>query len=574
MQTVLSCRPRILATLVALAACTGPGENEQAPPADFVFHSGPIHTVSGASAGVEAVAVTANRITYAGTMAGVAKLIGPGTREIDIGSGMLMPGLIDSHSHIFTGSFGAQRVNLSLADTMEKLEDALLELLDDNPGDGVVFARGWQNHLFPPEGPRKEMLDDVFGDRAVVLRSVDGHSTWFSTKAFEMAGVDRESPDPEPGVSFFERDAVTGELFGTAREAAGSIVSEKIVNFDRLSYKRALERWLPDAAAAGLTSVYDAGASAPTEEDAYRTLAELEQEGKLTLRVYGSVTYQFGNDEPTSRLLDLQARFSGEYYRPYAVKLYADGVPEAHTAFLLTPYVDRPDTAGSPMIAPDRMTALITSAFERDVPIHVHAIGDGAIRMTLDAVEEARDATGEHEVPVAIAHMDFVRPEDYRRFRKLGVIAQTSIQWAAEDPSYGNIGAFVGMQRMHDAYPVRSLIDAGVIQTFGADWPAAAYFATYRPLDLLEVAVTRQLPGEVEMPVRNAEERIGLDDAIAGMTIRAAVQLGAEDEIGSIEVGKKADLVLLERNPFEIPAHQIHDVGVRMTMMDGRIVHE
>ncbi|MFQ5983248.1 MAG: amidohydrolase, partial [Woeseiaceae bacterium] len=519
LKTILACGP------IVLSACMS---QEPVESADFLFHSGAIYSVTGDATWAEAVAVTGNRVSYVGSKAGAEDLIGPDTRVIDLDGKMLMPGFIDSHMHIFGGSFSAQRINLSLADTTEKLSEALQVLHDENPGDGAVYARGWQNHLFPPEGPRKEMLDAVFGDRAVVLESVDGHSTWFSSKAFEIAGVDADTEDPEPGVSFFERDATTGELLGTAREAAGGIVSRKVLSFDRLSYKRALERWLPDAAAAGLTAVFDAGASAPTEEDAYQTLAELEQSGNLTLRVFGSVTYQFGDDEPASRFLTLRSRFTGNYYRPHAIKLYADGVPEGHTAYMLTPYLDRPETNGAPRIPAVRMTDLITSAFEQDVPVHVHAIGDRAIRMTLDAIELARGATGKHDVAAAIAHMDFVQPDDIPRFDELGVVAQTSIQWAAQDPSYANIGAFVGMQRMHDAYPVKSLIEAGAVQTFGADWPAAAYFSTYRPLDLLEVAVTRQLPGEIEMPVRNPDERLELSDAIAGMTIRAAMQLEAE----------------------------------------------
>ena len=557
--------------LTALTACTGPDQDNAA---DYLFHSGHIYTVTGEVVWAEAVAVTGDRISYVGSRAGAEALIGPDTRVTDLDGKMLMPGLIDSHTHIFSGSFSAQRVNLSLADTMAKLSEALLVLHDENPGDGVVYARGWQNHIFPPHGPKKEMLDAVFGDRPVVLKSVDGHSTWFSSSAFEAAGVDADTKDPEPGVSFFERDAITGELLGTAREAAGNIVSDELLDFDRLSYKRALERWLVAAAAAGLTTVFDAGASAPTEDDAYQILAELEIEAKLSLRVFGSVGYRFGDDEPASRLLDLKSRFTGTYYRPYAVKLYADGVPEGHTAYLLTPYLDRPESTGEPMIPADRMAELIISAFEKDVPVHIHAIGDGAIRMTLDAIELARNTTGKHEVAVAIAHMDFVHSADIPRFAELGVVAQTSIQWAAMDPSYENIGAFVGMQRMHDAYPVKSLIEAGVLQTFGADWPAAAYFSTYKPLDLLEVAVTRQLPGEIEMPVRNPDERLELHDAIAGMTIRAAIQLSVDSELGSIEEGKKADLIVLERNLFEIPAHEIHNVRVLMTMMDGRVVHE
>jgi predicted amidohydrolase YtcJ len=564
----------VVSGLFALTACMSPDRDDSVDPADFLFHSGAVYTATGDASRAEAVAVTGNRITYVGSRAGADGLIGPGTRIIDLSGKMLMPGFIDSHSHIFGGSFSAQRINLSLADTMQKLTEALQALSDETRGGSVVYARGWQNHLFPADGPRKAMLDGIFGDRAVVLGSVDGHSTWFSSKALEIAGVDSSTADPEPGVSFFERDKVTGELLGTAREDAGEIVRREILDFDRPSYKNALERWLPDAAAAGLTTVFDAGASAPTEEDAYQTLADLEEEGKLTLRVFGSVAYQFGNDEPASRLLELQTRFAGRFFQPYAVKLYADGVPEGHTAYLLTPYLDRPESSGEPMIAADRMAELITSAFEQDVPVHVHAIGDGAIHMTLDAIELARNATGKRGVGAAIGHMDFVHADDIPRFAELGVVAQTSIQWAARDPSYENIGAFVGMQRMHDAYPVKSLIEAGALQTFGADWPASAYLSTYKPLDLIEVAVTRQLPGEIEMPVRNADQRLDLSDAIAGMTIRAARQLAADEEIGSIEEGKAADLIVLEHNLFDIPAHEIHDVRVLMTMMDGRIVHE
>lgn len=563
--------------LIGLAACMGPDQDhstDSAAFADILFHSGRVYTVTSDPTWADTVAVTGDRISYVGARTGTESLIGPDTRIIDLDGKMLMPGLIDSHTHIFAGSISAQRINLSLADTLDKLAEALLALHDQNSGDGAVYARGWQNHLFPPDGPRKEMLDAVFGDRPVVLDSVDGHSTWFSSKAFEIAGVDAGTADPEAGISFFERDKITGELLGTARERAGDIIRNALLSFDRPSYKTALEPWLLDAAAAGLTAVYDAGASAPTEQDAYQTLAELEQEGKLSLRVFGSVGYRFDDDDPAARLLDLQSRFTGAYFRPYAVKLYADGVPEGHTAYLLTPYLDRPESTGEPMIAADRMAELITSAFEKDVPVHIHAIGDGAIRMTLDAIEVARNTTGKHDVGATIAHMDFVHAADIPRFAELGVVAQTSIQWAAQDPSYDNIGAFVGMQRMHDAYPVKSLIEAGALQTFGADWPAAAYFSTYKPLDLLEAAVTRQLPGEIEMPVRNRDERLGLNDAIAGMTIRAAMQLDADGEIGSIAVGKKADLIVLERNLFEIPAHEIHDVRVLMTLMDGRIVHE
>jgi predicted amidohydrolase YtcJ len=533
-----------------------------------------VYTVDDSQPWAESVAIRNDQIIAIGSNQETAELIGPDTRQIDGAGRLVMPGFVDSHTHIFAGSSTAQRINLSLADDLDTLKEFLYAIRDENPGDEAIYARGWQNHIFDKQGPRKELLDEIFGDRIVVLGSVDSHSTWFSSRAFEEAGVDADTPDPEPGVSFFERDAVTGELLGTAREAADNLVTSKVISSSRADYKEALQRWLPMAAEAGLTTVYDAGARAPTQEDAYIILKELEAGDELTLRVFGSIGYEFGDDDPSARLLEFRDRYTGEYFRPYAVKLYADGVPEGHTAYLLKPYIDQPDTVGEPMIQPDRMNELVADAFTRDVPVHVHAIGGGAIRMSLDAIEAARASTGKLDVPAAIAHMDFVDVADIPRFAELNVVAQTSIQWAAADPSYQNIGAFVGMDIVEAAYPVKSLIEAGATQTFGADWPASAYLSTYKPLTLLEVAVTRQLPGELEMPVRNRKERLPVEEAIKSLTIRSASQLSAADEIGSLEVGKKADLIMLEDNLFDIDNHRIHQARVALTVMDGRIVHE
>lgn len=568
---------RALSVLIAmmLAACSGKESDVAVVDyADVVISSARVYTVNGNDEWSESVAIRDDRIVAVGANSDTADLVGPDTRIIEGGGRVVLPGFVDSHTHIFAGSFSAQRINLSLADTEEKLKEFLLAIKDQNPGNEAIYTRGWQNHIFPKEGPRKEMLDDIFGDRVVVLGSVDGHSTWYSSKALEMAGVDADTKDPEPGVSFFERDPVTGDILGTSREAADELVTPKVISFERDAYKEALRRWLPEAAASGLTTVFDAGATAPTQEEAYRILSELEASGELTLRVFGSVGYQFGDDKPEERLLDFQQKYNGRYYRPYSIKLYADGVPEGHTAFLLEPYVDQPDSLGEPMIKPDKMAELVTAAFAKDVPVHIHAIGGAAVRMSLDAIEEARETTGKADVPAAIAHMDFVDDADIPRFAELNVVAQTSIQWAAADPSYENIGSFVGMDVVEAAYPVKTLIDAGAVQTFGADWPAAAYLSTYKPLTLLEVAVTRQLPGELEMPVRNRSERLTVDEAIKSLTIRSARQLSAQDEIGSLEVGKKADLVMLNDDPFDMPAHDIHQAQVALTMMDGRIVHE
>ena len=196
---------------------------------------------------------------------------------------------MDSHTHVFNGSFSDVGVNLSLADTREKLQVALEAIRDANPGSGPVYARGWQNHLFPKTGPTAQQLDEIFGDRIVILGSVDGHSRWFSSRALREGGVDANYPDPHPGVSFFERDPLTNEPLGTGREKAGGHITATFIPGDKSAYQERFVRWLPRAAAAGLTGVYDAWAAAPSEQEAYEIWHSISESGELSLRIFGSV---------------------------------------------------------------------------------------------------------------------------------------------------------------------------------------------------------------------------------------------------------------------------------------------
>ena len=561
-----------LISLTILSACSNADKVE---PADLVFSGGHIFTADPLIPQASAVAVRGDRIVYVGSSEGVEVFVDERTRQIPISDGLLIPGLMDSHTHIFMGSFTDVGVNLSHADTPEKLQVALEKVRDDQPGEGPLYARGWQNHLFPKTGPEAEILDTIFGDRVVILQSVDGHSTWFSSRALKEGGVDESFPDPEPGVSFFERDPLTNRPLGTAREKAGNHIKEAFIPGNKAAYEERLISWLPRAAAAGLTSVFDAWAGAPTEEEAYQIWQKLNARGALSLRVFGSIRELDDADIIAERFADYTAQYSNPMVRPEAVKMAADGVPEGHTAYLLTPYVDSSnEDFGKPMMSKAEMKANIETYFAQNIPIHIHAIGGAAVRQSLDAIEAARIATQNQTVRATIAHMDFVHPDDIERFAALNVTAQTSIQWAARDPSYFNIGSFVGMEKVENAYPVRSIMDAGVNQSFGADWPASAYLSTYKPLELIESAITRRLPGEPDMPPRNPSQSVSLAEAIIAMTRNTAIQVGELDSLGSITEGKLADLVLLQRDLFDIPAETISATNVAMTVVNGKIVHE
>ena len=562
-------------TLIATTILGGCSSEPSVEAADLIFAGGTVFTSDPEQPNASAVAVRGERIVYVGDEVGIESFIGPNTRKIDIGDGLLISGLMDSHTHVFMGSFSDVGVNLSLADTREKLQVALEAIRDSNPGTGPVYARGWQNHLFPKTGPTARQLDEIFGDRIVILGSVDGHSRWFSSRALREGGVDANYPDPHQGVSFFERDPLTNEPLGTGREKAGAHITATFIPGDKSAYQERFVRWLPRAAAAGLTGVYDAWAAAPSEQEAYEIWHSISESGELSLRIFGSVRETDSADLIANRFKKFEQNFSSEMVRPEAIKLAADGVPEGHTAFLLTPYVDSTnEDFGQPMISKANLTANVTTYFSRDIPIHIHAIGGAAVRMSLDAIESARTTTGNESVRATIAHMDFVHPDDIPRFKALNVTAQTSIQWAARDPSYFNIGSFVGMDKVENAYPVRSIMNAGANQSFGADWPASAYLSTYKPLELIEAAVTRRLPGEPDMPPRNPDQSVSLAEAIIAMTRNTAIQIGELESLGSITEGKLADLVLLEKDLFNIPAETINATSVAVTVVNGRIVHE
>jgi predicted amidohydrolase YtcJ len=565
-------RTLLLATVLAAPAL--------AQPADLVILNARVHTMDsgkGPDGGTiaSAVCVRGSSITAVGDARTATACTGPATRRIDAGGRLLLPGFIDSHMHAMMGAFAETGINLSLADTPEKLNAALLQLRQANPGTGPIFARGWQNHLFGPQGPTSARLDAIFGDRVVILGSVDGHSDWFSSRALQLGGATSATPDPEPGVSFFERDAKTGALLGTAREDAGAFIIRKLIPRSPVDYAAAFLRWQPLAAESGLTALFDAGMGAPTEADAYAVLDTLQHQGRLALRMFTSTGDRGESDDPVARLVQLKADFGSELLRPTAVKLFADGVPEGHTAWLLQPYQDKPGFPGKPMMTDAHLLARLRAAETAQIPTHTHAIGGAAIRQVLNGVEKVRaEGAGKPGQRHAIAHMDLVDPADIPRFAQLGVIAQTSIQWATRDPSFDNIAAFVGEPLAESAYPIRSLLDAGVVQSFGTDWPAAAYLSTWKPLVQIEVAVTRRLPGARTAPPRNPAQAITVAEAVTGLTRSAAWQLGAESQLGSIEPGKRADLVLLDRNIFTADPFTIAEGKSLLTLVNGRIVHQ
>ena len=544
--------------------------------ADWVFYDGAVHTVDRARPWAQAVAVCGTRIAYVGSTAGAQAFTGPNTRSVDLDGAMVLPGFVESHVHFVHGAMSDNPdLPLSAVNTQQELGRLLEQYAREHPDADPVLGRGWKHFLFP-QPPTRAMLDRIFPDRAVQLTSVDGHSSWVNGVSLERAGIDGSFPDPEPGFSYFVRDE-QGEPTGFLIEGASDIVSEALIRIDSGYIREAVQRFGPRFSAQGLTTVYDAGVIRTNEHDAFQALQDLDRDGELGLRVVGSHVVDSDGDasEALARLAQMRDRYRSDHLRVSVLKIFLDGVPETHTALLLEPYADQPDFVGMPNLDPNVFRALVAEADGSGIDVHVHAIGEGATRMVLDAVEAAQAANGRQGSRHTSCHVYYVDRADLRRFRQLGVIAQTSGEWILWDESHDLLTGLLGCQRTQQLYPLHSLVSDGAVVTLGSDWPASTNIVSYSPLMQIEMAHTRRPPGDPDAEALPPQsEGLSLPDAIAALTINGAYQLRMEDEVGSLEAGKRADLIVLENNLFDIPPHEIHDTGVLLTLMDGRVVHQ
>jgi predicted amidohydrolase YtcJ len=539
--------------------------------ADLVLRGAQIYTVDPGNPWAEAIAIRDDAITAVGRQKEISALIGPDTQVIDLPDNYLvLPGFIDSHSHLTEGPFEARGIDLSECDTLEEVR-AVLEAADQTPD--VIVGGGWRSHIFP-KGPHKDILDEIFGDTPVVLREINSHSLWVNGAALEAAGITRDTPDPVPGYATFGRDGA-GELTGWVLEAeAMENVRDVIAPPDSEQARREYIKAQAGYAAAGLTGHYDPGVFVFDERDAWQWLCDLDREGVLKLRVTASKVAFFDPANCVQVLTGAEQEYSSSKVRVNTLKMFVDGVTEAHTSAYLEPYYDKPESDGPLASSKEDLFRWTEETDAAGLICHFHALGDRAVRVALDAVEAARCANGESGVVHAICHAHLVDPVDLPRFRDLGVVYQTSGQWIAMDPFHEVMLSRLGDRALRQ-YPLRSAIAMGVVVTLGSDYPASAYVSTYRPLVQIESAVTRRLAGVTDGdPLPPIEEALSLPEAIRAMTASSAYQLGLGDVTGSLRPGMAADLVVLGRNLFEIPTHEIAATPVVMTMCDGVVTHD
>jgi len=544
---------------VGTAACRPSG----APPADLVFRHGAVYTVDAARSWAGAVAVRGGRIVFVGVDTLPPGTIGPKTEVVDLQGGMLLPAFQDAHVHLIDGGVELGDCDLTDAESAAQVIAAVRAYAAAHPTLPWVRGSGWQLPYFPDGNPRKELLDSLVPDRPAFLWAADGHSAWANSRALALAGITRDTPDPANGR--IERDPRTREPTGTVRESAADLFDRVLPQRAAAEFATGLDRAQRLALSFGLTTIFDAD----VEEPELRGYADADRAGRLWLRVVAALDASGSGDTMLARLRDWRARYATPHVRPTAVKLYQDGVIEARTAAMLAPYLDRHGDAGQPVRDQATLDAL-AQALDRDgFQIHVHAIGDRAIRMTLDALERAAAANGPRDRRPGIAHLELIDPADIPRFRPLGVVANFQARWANGDEYLTKMTEpALGPVRSRWLYPIASVARSGAVLAGGSDWSVSSL----DPLEAIEVGITHREPGDTVTPPWNPAERVDLSTMLALYTINAAWAYHLERETGSIEIGKLADLIVLDRNLFTLPDSRIHEAKVVRTVAEGRTV--
>ena len=549
--------------------------------ADLLLHGGAVYTVDPARSRAQAVAVRRGQIVRVGTDAEVAELAGPRTQRIALEGRMLLPGFQDAHIHASAGGLERLRCDLSGVHSLEAYLDLVRRYAEQRPDEPWILGGGWAMDVFPGGVPTRTMLDAVVADRPVFLSNRDHHAAWVNTKALELAGVTARTSDPTDGR--IER-AEHGDPVGTLQEGAVDLVGKVMPRPTLDEQRRGIleaERYLFSL---GITAWQEAiVGDYVVIPDSYDGFVSLSEAGELTARVVGALWFERGRgEEQIGGLLARRERSREGRFRATTVKIMQDGIAENFTAAMLVPYLDgnghATESTGLSYFPPEVLNRSVTRLDAEGFQVHFHAIGDRAVREALDAIESAWSANGPSDNRHHISHLQIVHPHDLARFEALGVVANAQPLWACNDPQMLELTVpFLEPERLGWMYPFGSLVRSGAKLAFGSDWPVSSADA----LAEVHVAVNRTMPpgyvygepGKNEKPLLR-EERIDLPTAIAAFTIGSAHVNHLDNITGSIEVGKRADLVVLSEDPFARPMEKISETRVDLTLVDGSVTYE
>ncbi len=544
--------------------------------ADLVFSGGPVFTATTQRTRATAVAVTGGRIVAVGHDE-VRELIGPRTEHVDLAGRMLVPGFQDAHAHPVWGGLDLMRCNLAeVFGTPQLYLDMIAEYAAARPDDEWVLGGGWTMSAFPGGTPLAADLDRVVPDRPAFLPNRDGHGAWVNSVALRLAGIDKHTPDPADGR--IERDA-DGNPSGTLHEGAMSLVNRLLPRTTDEELLQAVQLGQAYLHSFGVTGWQDAIVGSYGDAgDAGPAYVQAAERGLLTGRVVGAIWWDRTRGlEQIDDLVAKREAYRGGRFASTSIKLMQDGVPENFTASMLEPYCDGhghpSDNSGISFIDPEVLNEAVPRLDALGFQAHFHAIGDRAVRECLDAVEHAIARNGRSDHRHHISHIQVVHPDDLHRFRELDVVANMQMLWAAYEPQMVELTLpFLGDERAAWQYPFGDLHRSGAVLAAGSDWSVTSP----NPMSAIHTAVNRKsAPGleEGEYEPFYIGQRLDLGTALTAYTAGSAYVNHLEDVTGTIEVGKYADLALLDRDPFAGPDEEIGLTTVDQTFVEGERVY-
>lgn len=528
----------------------------------IVLLNGSIYTLDPGQPWVQALTVSQGKIAYVGSNHGAEAFIGPTTTVIDLQGKMVLPGFVDSHAHPSWGIDYFSRANLYSSKSLEEYRVVIRTYSAANLDLEVIRGAGWANSVFPGSGPNAEMLDDIEPERPVILKSKDGHSLWVNSKALEMSGINKNTPDPPGGV--IERFPKGSEPAGTLRESAMDLVLNVFPQPNIEEYKDTLLAYQAMAGRIGITLVHDAMLDIPAME----ALHDLAESGQLRMRFRGAMPIrpELGPGQ-IQILLDERSRHTHPLFQIHTAKIFVDGVVSGCTGYLMEPYRHLTGYRGEALWEEGRLDEICQRLDQEGVQIHLHAIGDAAVHQALDAIEYAQWFNRKIDSRHLITHMQLVQPGDIPRFRELGIVGIPQPFWFQIDDYHTHLAVpYLGEERAKRLYPMRSFFEAGVVMASSSDFPVTI---PCDPLIGIQRGITRSNFGSDDSPVLYPEERVSLEEMIASFTVHGAYANFLEHQTGSLEVGKFADLVVLDQDLYKIPPSQFHQSTVLLTLAGG-----
>ena len=533
---------------------------------------GKIYTADKNGSIAEAMAIRAGKILAVGSWEDMLPFLG-GETVVEERSGLIIPGITEGHAHVTCSSEMVFGLALGTADDPEEYLEKIRAFRDTHPDAGYIVGSGYDNGVFDREGPTAALLDRAVSDIPVVMIASDHHSRWLNTPALRMTGITDDTPDPLNGE--IVRDP-SGHATGWLKETAQLFTKMVLPAMTPEDYAKAVLYYQQIALSHGVTAafepMFDCLRDYDLRAEAYRLL---DRRGELAVSFSLGWSLEADEDLPAARerMLFARERLNGcEKVRLNTAKFFADGVVECHTAYLREDYSDTPGNRGEATFSPEIFREQVHTALRDGFDVHIHVIGDAALDMALDALEDGQARTrmlwGEKAFRNALTHLQIVGPDQISRMKALGAVAVTNPYWHYTSPVYYEVLElpYLGERRAKAQYPMASLVRAGIPVSQASDFPVTN---PPRTMDALHLLVNRRDPVHPELPALGPEECVSVREALDILTRNGAFQLRLEDRKGSLEPGKDADFCVLSEDPFALPREELHRIRVLETWTDG-----